>query len=162
LPIARCARVDTLPNPRIRRDRDAQHCRVSHSGLAAIHDVRQAESEILFEGPVDPHQRRVKLPTALANRQYHNPSDKRLGDPPTRVKGQRDPLGLQVAVGERLGKLRGTKGAELVVQQAELTVEAGSDELIFGLAAPPLARLRCGIDHKVLLLQRLDSPNLLQ
>jgi hypothetical protein len=79
-----------------------------------------------------------------------------------RVKGQRCPLGLQVAVGERLGKLRGTKGAELVVQQAELTVEAGSDELIFGLAAPPLARLRCGIDHKVLLLQRLDSPNLLQ
>jgi hypothetical protein len=49
-----------------------------------------------------------------------------------------------------------------VVQQAELAIQASSDQLVLGLAAPPLARLRRGIGHKVLLLQRLDRPNLLQ
>jgi hypothetical protein len=86
-----------------------------------------------LEGPVDPDRRGVKLSTAPTNRQQDNPSDKRLDNPTPRVKGQPRPLGLQVAASQGLRKLRGTEGAELVVQQAELAVQAGSHQLVLML-----------------------------
>jgi hypothetical protein len=47
-----------------------------------------------MEGPVDPHRRRVKPPTASANRQQRDPSDQRFDNPSARIKGQGDPLFL--------------------------------------------------------------------
>jgi hypothetical protein len=57
---------------------------------------------------------------------------------------------LQVAVGEGVGKRRGTEGTDPLVEQVELAVEPCGDQLVLGLAAPPSARLRSGIGHKVL------------
>jgi hypothetical protein len=65
-------------------------------------------------------------------------------------------------MGAGIRKLWATEGTELPVEQVKLAVEARSNQLVLGLAAPPEAGLWSRVGHQVLLLEGLNRADLLQ
>lgn len=99
---------------------------------------------------------------AAADRQQRDSGDKRFHNASSRVEGERRPRLFEIAIGEGIGKLWGAESTELLVKQINLAVEAGGDHLVLGLGAPPGPRLRGGVGDKVLLLEGLNDPDLVQ